>query len=277
MGLGILIRLYSDKLDPFYLRFTSYHKEGLVLGSSRAAQAIEPSCFNHALYNFSFTIKLSPFDSTYLKLIQKYHPISHYDSSRLHIITVDPWTLYTYKNQMEETINPSFEKLLKAPVQNPNLHYIYHFVPVLKSLRTILSSDNHVNAGGRFVVPMDSASLIQNDKNIQLKIDFYKKKPEYTEGYLSEKRLDVLKAMIEYLSEDGRVVLVRLPVHDLMFAIEQNMAPDFDELMASTGKTLQVQYINLMPQRNNYLYTDGNHIWNGHVKRLSEAIKKRIN
>jgi hypothetical protein len=255
---------------------TDYHKDGLIIGTSRAAQAIEPSCFDNRLYNFAFTVQLSPFDSTYFKLIQKYHPKVAYDSSRLHIISVDPWALWTYKNQAEEMLNPAFEQLLEAPVQNPNYQYIYHFVPVLKSLTTVLATDKHVNAGGRYVVPIDSLSLIDREKSMEGKVASYKKKKEYTEGYLSEKRLRILKQIIDYLSQDGKVVLVRLPVHEKMYVIENNMAPKFDEQMQSISRQKRLPYINLMPLRNDYLYTDGNHIWDGQSSKISWEIRKSM-
>jgi hypothetical protein len=139
-----------------------------------------------------------------------------------------------------------------------------------------LATDKHVNAGGRYVVPIDSLLLFDREKSIEGKVASYKKKKEYTEGYLSEKRLRILKQIIDYLSQDGKVVLVRLPVHEKMYVIENNMAPKFDEQMHDISMQRKVPYINLMPLRNDYMYTDGNHIWNGHSKRLSEQIREGI-
>ncbi len=275
-GLFILIKFYGPYIDPFYSRFTDYHRGGLIIGTSRAAQAIEPSCFGNNTYNFSFTVKLSPFDSTYLKLIKKYHPVTSYDSQRLHIISVDPWGLWTYQNQAEEIINPSFEKIVAAPVSDPNYHYIYHFVQLLKAFGHAIKSDHFVNAGGRYVVKMDSAKINTDETYIKSKIAFYTRKKEYLEGNLSQKRLSILNQIIDYLGKDGKVVMVRLPVHQQMYEIETTMAPEFDQLMQTIALQKQVQYLNLMPYRDQYLYTDGNHIWDGHSKRLSERIREGI-
>lgn len=275
-ALFILIKYYGPYIDPFYKRFTNYHHGGIIIGTSRAAQAIEPSCFGDSTYNFSFTVKLSPFDSTYFKLIKKYHPLSTYDSRRLHIISVDPWGLWTYQNQPEEMINPSFEKLLTTPVSDPNYHYIYHFVPLLKAFGYAIKLKHFVNSGGRYVVTMDSADINTDKTYIASKIAFYTRKKEYLQGYLSNKRLGILEQLIDYLKTDGKVVLVRLPVHQQMFEIEQTMAPDFDQLIQASSNKKQVQYLNLMPYRDQFLYTDGNHIWNGHSKRLSEWIREGI-
>ena len=275
-ALFILIKYYGPYIDPFYKRFTDYHRGGLIIGTSRAAQAVEPSCFGDSTYNFSFTVKLSPFDSTYFKLIKKYHPISTYDSQRIHIISVDPWGLWTYQHQPEEMINSSFEKLLTAHVSNPNYYYIYHFVPLLKAFGHAIKSKHFVNSGGRYVVTMDSAKINTNDAFIKNKIAFYTRKKEYLEGYLSQKRLNILNQIIDYLGKDGKVVLVRLPVHQQMYEIETAIAPEFDQLMQATALQKQVQYLNLMPYRDQYLYTDGNHIWNGHSMRLSERIREGI-
>ena len=60
--------------DPFYLRFTTKKQKNLILGSSRAAQGIQPqtlkSITNNKFYNFSFSNLHSPYGSTYFNAIK---------------------------------------------------------------------------------------------------------------------------------------------------------------------------------------------------------------
>ena len=61
--------------DPFYIRFTTPKQQNLILGTSRAAQGLQPHVFdsicNVNFYNYSFTIAHSPYGPTYLNSIKK--------------------------------------------------------------------------------------------------------------------------------------------------------------------------------------------------------------
>lgn len=61
--------------DPFYMRFTTSKQNSLILGTSRAAQGLQPKFFDSILketiLNYSFTVAHSPFGKTYLRSIKK--------------------------------------------------------------------------------------------------------------------------------------------------------------------------------------------------------------
>jgi hypothetical protein len=62
---------YGNKFDPYYGRLTSLHPQGLIIGSSRSAQALEPKYIADNLYNFSFTLATSSYDQSYLNFIKQ--------------------------------------------------------------------------------------------------------------------------------------------------------------------------------------------------------------
>ncbi|TXE17115.1 hypothetical protein ES692_10680 [Psychroserpens burtonensis] len=60
--------------DSFYINFTTPKQSSLILGTSRAAQGLQPKIFDTILKkqfsNYSFTVLHSPFGETYLNSIK---------------------------------------------------------------------------------------------------------------------------------------------------------------------------------------------------------------
>ena len=71
---GIFL-LENGTSDPFYQRFITDEKKSLIIGTSRAAQAIQPKILNtilglegkNEIFNYSFTLMHSPFGKIYQK------------------------------------------------------------------------------------------------------------------------------------------------------------------------------------------------------------------
>ena len=66
LSLFIWIFSFADGTnDPFYLRFTSPKQNNLIIGTSRAAQGLQPKILNGIcqteFYNYAFTLGRSPF------------------------------------------------------------------------------------------------------------------------------------------------------------------------------------------------------------------------
>lgn len=273
--LTIIAKKDGKLLDSFYLKFTSKHNGGLIIGTSKAAQALEPSIIDSDQYNFAFSISHSPFDSTYLNLIKKYHTTQAFDINRKHIVCVDPWSVFTIPNNQFEMVNPNFNKILNYPILNPNYFYMKDYINVLDFY--LNRSKNYVNHSGRLVINLDFQKLVCDSAvNFINKIGQYRKKQEFKFGFLSNKRIKILKEVISYLRRDGKVILVRLPVHNRMLELETIKSPNFDLLMSSICKDFNIQYMNMMPLRYNYLYTDGNHVWNGDSYKLTNDLNKLI-
>ncbi|RZK48424.1 MAG: hypothetical protein EOO59_16825, partial [Hymenobacter sp.] len=149
-GLGIGLGLRRGYVDAFYARFASPPAGSLVLGTSRAAQAILPSALAARLgrhydgpwLNYAFTLAESPYGPGYLSSIRR--KLAAGTTQGLFILAVDPWSLSLPKglehvgfpatNPLSSTIPPirleepkiypeakSMVSQLADVSQNPNL------------------------------------------------------------------------------------------------------------------------------------------------------------
>ena len=71
---GYIFSFADGYTDPFYMRFTTAKQKNLIIGTSRAAQGIQPQILNKKLnlkfFNYAFTVMHSPFGETYLNSIK---------------------------------------------------------------------------------------------------------------------------------------------------------------------------------------------------------------
>lgn len=286
IGGWILVNHFAAKIDPYYLKLSRIHSEGLVVGTSRAAQAIEPSLFGD-VYNFAFTQSFSPFDSSYFDLIKRFHPISESkkdkiqrnSNNKLHLVCVDPWAFCSFSGDAFESSNSSFVGKVTPPwISDISFSYLIKYKPTTwKEIYRNCMSPHYVNNDGRFVVEMDSNEMEQHFKrNFKDKLSYNKKKEVYLKGRISPVRMRYFNQIVEYLQQDGKVVLVQLPVHKELSKLEDKFAPDFDSVINQFAHDNKIQFINLRTFHDSVKYTDGGHIWNGDVHKVSVWIKNKI-
>ena len=138
---GVIAHYAGPQTDYFYNRFTTEKSASLILGSSRAAQGIDPQSMKSEdlseLYNFSFTNYNSPYGDCYLEAAKKKFSGT---KGGIFILEVNPFILSNYKENMssEEEIfgecetAPSNMLLMNA---DPNFEYIArNYVEDFKSL-----------------------------------------------------------------------------------------------------------------------------------------------
>ena len=251
----------------------------MIIGTSRAAQSIDPKYLSWKAYNFAFTIKHSPFDFSYLQLIKKYHPINS-RKKLVHIIAVDPWSLMSFQGDKYENKNGSFSSyMLKLNYFETRVIYPLKFLNIRNEILQfeIFTKKEHVNSFGRFVIPINENDLkITYQENLKRKISGYKKTEVYRKGRVSTLRIRNLKRIISYLQKDGKVYLIRLPVVEEMLNMEEEIFPYFDEEIGEISDNYKLKYINLMGLNKKLRYLDGNHIWNRDVKFISNCIKDSV-
>lgn len=279
--LTIYLIRYEAYIDSNYARLTHKHNEGLVIGTSRAAIDIEPSIINDKLYNFSFTIDVSPFDNSYVQLIKKYHETQTFDSNRVHIVTVDPWALSSVL-KYENLINHGFTSKLKFPISNPNYEYVLRFcnLSVWEINNIILNSDRnlYINQSGRLVKPMTEEFLNNDfDRKLKVKINNYLNSDSYKSGEISKGKIKNLEEIIEFLQKDGRVYLIRLPIHKEMLKLEDKLDSNFNSRMNELSGKHHIKYLNLMNYSDSIRTTDGHHIWDQHVSKFTTILKRELN
>jgi hypothetical protein len=267
--------------DPFYIRFTTPKQNNLILGTSRSAQGLQPKIFDGILtkdfFNYSFTISHSPFGSVYLNSIKK--KLNSQIKEGIFIITVDPWSISQKGDNPNDSKKFEENNLALANVNlvnlKPNFEYLikqlkgkYYTVLTNRFMsKMFLHNDGWLEVN----ISMDSASIT---KRLDNKIKVYRKN-NLPNRKLSYVRLSYLKQTVEYLKLHGNVYIVRLPVSPEMFAIEQELMPDFNEIINPICLVTD-GYLDMTNENYLYQFIDGNHLWKESGKLVSEKIAEWI-
>lgn len=271
------------EVDEFYGRFTTPKQHSLILGTSRAAQGLNPEVINQELgrndlFNYSFTNEHSPYGPVYLRSIQSKHDAIGHDG--IFILTVDPWNIGSDKN------NPDDESLFRENDlmlhgmwdvnSSPNLLYLLHYYEgsYYNILKKKQDPQLHLRPNGwlEVMVPMDSTSVEKRTKD---RLKLYRE--ETLKRYaFSSSRLSWLGKTVEYLKPFGKVYLVRLPVSDEMIDIELEQNKSFDVIIREFASTMNLPYLDLSSDNDSIAFTDGNHIARGSTPIVSRKVAEFI-
>lgn len=276
LGLSFLADGYTD---PFYIRFTTPKQQNLIIGTSRAAQGLQPEAFksilNRDISNYAFTVAHSPFGSVYLESIKRKH---NREKGGFFIVAVDPWSISNWSELPDDSTSFRENNLCLNNTRivnlNPNLLYLYkNFNGIKKDLFSISTDSMFLHKDGwlEINIAMDSVSVTDRIKS---KVKSYRKENLPTAA-LSKVRLEYLLKTIKYLNEFGEVYLIRLPVHKDMLAIENELMPYFDEVIKEAIHTSK-DYLDLTKSNNIFEYTDGNHLYKTSGKEVSIIIANWI-
>ncbi len=251
------------QVDAFYGRFTTPPAGSLIVGTSRAAQGIQPAVlaaksggqFDGPLLNYAFTLTHSPYGPAYLRSIRrKLRPEA---KNGLFIVAVDPWSLSLTGPEGTFPEDNSFIGQLHQVSQNPNLPYLarYQTKPLYRLLLDYATATERLHPDGWLEVNIGTDSA-------QVRARTARKLQDYrllaASQHLSAGRLQALRQTIDFLKQHGRVVLVRLPIGPPLRHLEQTYQPGFDQLMRQTATALAVPYLDYSAQP--YATTDGNHL-----------------
>jgi hypothetical protein len=275
--------LADGRTDPFYLKFTSSKQKSLIIGSSRAAQGLQPRIMNlyfedKSLYNFSFSRIHSPYDKAYYKaIIDKIEPNTN---DGLFVVCVNPWTISDFNNRTGE--NPiqkkiSFLETTKYVNTKPNFSYLissfeHRNIEIISN--KLDASKNLVHDDGWFQVHIEESD-ISIQKRTDQTVKSYKRITEQYNGISDEKMYYLIK-LVEYLKKKGEVYLVRLPINSQMLLIEEEYCSSFDTIIKKISDKTNVEYINFMSYRDLFQYTDGHHLNIESGEKLSKELSIRI-
>lgn len=277
---GAILFQADGYTDGFYVRFTTPQKDNLILGTSRSAQGLQPEIFDSILqkdfFNYSFTISHSPYGPVYLNSIKK--KLNLQVKNGVFIITVDPWSISQQGQNPNDTTKFGEKNLALGNVNtvniNPNFEYLlkqlkgkYYTILTKKNSQTFLHNDGWLDV----TVDMDSASTSKRLKN---KIYYYRKN-NLPNCKLSTIRLDYLNQTVEFLKLHGKVYVVRLPISPEMLEIEQELMPNFNDIMDSIKQKTD-GYLDMTTENHLYKFTDGNHLWKESGKLVSVKIANWI-
>lgn len=277
---AVILASADGYTDPFYIRFTTQKKSNLILGTSRAAQALQPNILkkelNKDFFNYAFTLLHSPFGETYLKSIKK--KLDTTEKNAIFIVSVDPWSISSNTKNPDDPSLFREKKLILGTTSNvnikPNFEYLlenfkgkYYTLLKPKNKNLFLHNDGWLEVS----LQLDS---IAKAKALKSKIKNYTEKnlPSF---HFSKTRLSELEKTVSFLKNFGKVFLVRLPVHEQMFQIDQALINDFNEkikpiIFLSDG------YLDLTPLNSTFDYLDGNHLEKNSGAEVSLKVAKWI-
>lgn len=270
----------DGKTDSFYLKFTSPRQKNLILGTSRAAQGLQPAEFNRILqkkfYNYAFTIAHSPYGPIYLKSIMS--KLNQLEKNGIYILEVNPWSISSKTTNPDDSIHFREVNLCIANTTfvncNPNFQYLYknysgnYYKLLLNNEHEYLHPDGWLE----ITIDMDSASVEERRKK---KLSMYRN--EHLPNFkFSNLRLEYLKKSVRFLKKHGKVYLVRLPVHTEMLKIENKFMPDFNLKIMNIVDSTSCVYFDLTNIDVPLIYTDGNHLYKKSGKLISQLIANKI-
>jgi hypothetical protein len=153
--------------DAFYLKFTSSKKSNLILGTSKAAQGIQPdilkSICNDEFYNYAFAIYSSPYGKVYLNSIK--NKLDTQNTNQTFILAVDTWSISSLTKNPNDTLNfrenNSCVKGITNPNQKVNYQYLINFFDesYYKILRRKSTAFLHNNGWLEVTLNEDSLSI----------------------------------------------------------------------------------------------------------------------
>ena len=268
--------------DPYYLRFTTPPQRSLILGTSRAAQGIQPAVLGEVLgrndlYNFAFTIGTSPYGPDYSELIRR-KLADGADSSAVFILAIDPWSLSVSCPTGPDSLcleeSDRFTGQLRTVSRKPNFDYLlHHYGSPYYRLLLPTSRDIALQDDGwlRVDIQISPAKFVANREE---KLIPYRR---YAQRWrLSDYRLRYLKRLIVQLRQRGQVYLVRLPVDPEMFALEEEYAPGFSDLARQWSVKTGAPFLDLTDDNAAYQTLDGQHLEQASGRRVSRVIGEWI-
>ena len=269
-GFLFVFSMADGTTDAFYKKLSSPTQASFIVGSSRAAQGIQPHIIDsvygsNKIYNYAFTIAQTPFGEPYYNSISR--KLDRNATKSVFIIDVNPWTLSElktsnitdgYREDNTFIANTHFVNL------NPNIEYLLESFN--EKNEAILRNKNrkglyqtfYVHDDGWLEVTIES-DMISEELRTKNKISNYSKRLPNYKGF-SQYRADYLIKTIDLLKQHGDVYLVRIPVIDEMLDVENELVSDFDSRMNALASDHQIPYINMMPYNKAYNYTDGQHL-----------------
>lgn len=281
----LFLGTYADgNTDDNYLHFTGPKPSDMIMGDSRGSQAVIPNILDDKLKgrkfnNFSLNITESPYGQIYFEGIKK--KLNPDTKDGIFILTVDPWNLSIDKNVKETKdlsennsaladmhfydVKPNYEYLLK--------HYPETWFNIYRDREALARSSTYLHQNGWMEV------------NVNVEPDTLKKRQDrkvadYTEFVKSQKiskyRLDAFEDIIDYLKTKGTVYIVRIPGFKGIMEIENKYSPDFSKRIESIAYKKGVRFFDFSHQSDQYIFTDGNHMYKESGKVFTARIADSI-
>jgi len=282
----------GGRADNYYNKFTSPRQTSFVIGVSRAEQGIVPQIFNDVmlkagknirLYNYAFDLGVSSYGKTYLQTIKNKLDTSSHNG--LFILCVDPWSISIESERtdndagQDESSSFTPTNLINAnSYPYPNFEYLLRHYQggwgniLIKEFKKKTPTFLHDDGWMELSLSMDSATnALRNQRRIAMYRDVYPTKFKF-----SHSRFNYFKQTIKYLKNYGTLVLVRIPVSQAIYQVEQTYMPDFEDSIRAVAANEGLPYLMHADLGNNYIFTDGNHMYKESSRLFTSLLAKEM-
>lgn len=262
-----MIPLVDGTAMIYYYKCSSPPQSNLIIGTSRGSQAIKPSILKDSLgidfLNFAFNGATSPYGKVYTHaILRKINPNTQ--GGRF-IVCVDPWALRVIRDSLTGKTELPEESHILNKIHSFNLSPNIEFIAqdynhgwgniAYSRLRKNSPINGHKDGWIEVDRDINPEDMVIREKG---KADGFRN--SLSKSYLSDYRLQELSALIKTLNNFGSVYLVRLPIGDNIFAIENEFCPTFDSMMDSLAQLHHTDYLNMQPYSSQMIFNDGHHI-----------------
>jgi hypothetical protein len=267
--------------DTNYLRFTPQENTGLILGTSRAAQAICPGDLDvhPGLFNASFSMYTSPYGEVYFEYIKK--QMNKRARDQFFIFCVDPWSLSSSIDSLTgEEMFVEENKLLAMTrsISFPNWEFMIEQCAygwgniIMEHYRPTSSMFLHSNGWLEVNRPYDEVRVEKRRAN---KLKGYKK-DVFVSNRPSDYRKRELRRMLQDMKGYGKVMMVRIPVHPDFFDLEQAFWPSFENEMKQLAKEEGVFFWSPKELNSELPFNDGHHMNKEGSHRFSGLLNAKV-
>lgn len=282
---GFVYTITQGHVDRNYYKFT--HKAGsLILGISRAHDAISPAIIEQELnnfiqkpmLNFAFEKSQSSYGAIYLNAIK--HKIDTTSNNGLFVLSVSPGNFLITKG-LKDSANIELDKnTILGKMTNFNSHPNYEYVRkcydgslyrgLLKPQEMLINihPDGWLEFKSRKLSKEKQDAIKEHwmklTNNGYRQVAKYQKKSEY--------RMQMLEETINYLNNYGTVIITRLPIDSSFLALEDNFWPDFNKRINVISNRQQVPYFDFSTTGNLYDSYDGSHLYGESAKRFTKTL-----
>jgi len=268
LGIHLAVIPWIDGTTLVYFhKFSSPPQTSLILGTSRASQAVLPSILrdslNKEVFNYAFNGTMSPFGDVYNRAIQQ--KLEEGTETGTFIICADPWAISLGVDSVtgKESIIEERSSLKSMKTFNgyPNLEYVYREYNqgwgsiAYNRWRNTSTTYGHEDG---WIEVNRAVDLEEIEKRTKVKAKGFQN--SIPKSHFSEYRYTKLKELIQLLEPHGNVYIVRLPVSEVFYQIENQYMPEFDSLMTDLTKQYNVPYFQMQSHSDNMIFNDGHHI-----------------
>jgi hypothetical protein len=282
-GLTHLIAGYhmNGHTDTNYLRFTPSGNKGLIMGNSRAAQAICPDDLSahEGLFNAAFALNTSPYGEAYSAYLMK--QLNQQDKDQFFVFCVDPWSLSSAMNpETGEDIWVEQSKFMvtTSTIADPNWEFIleqysYGWGNIIRE-HYRPTSGMYLHKNGWLEVMREYNQERATKRRID-KLGGYKREV-FIQNKPSKNRKVWLQKLIREMKSRGKVLMVRIPVHPDFFEMEQTFWPGFEKEMNDMASKEGVVFWSPRALNEELYFNDGHHMNYKSSHRFSQLLNQEI-